>query len=488
MKNIILVSALLPVSVKDIKKGEYEVSISPGGMITTLSQSIKDRKVKWFGWYGFKKHSRKIEELVINTGRDKGLDLAPVSLTEDEVEKFFNMFSNGVIWPLFHGFVEYCRFEESYWNYYRKVNEKFAQKILASIKRDSTVWVHDYHFFLLPKYIKAKNQNAKVNFFLHIPFPSPELFLKLPWRKEIVEGMLNFDFIGFHTEVDKTNFTEVVKQIYPVKERVYKNYVDIFINERKVRVSAIPISIDFKKYEDTAKSKEVESLYRDLKEKYKNMFLILSIDRIDYTKGLVEKLNAYKRFLEKYPEYRKKVVMLVSTAPNVKKLPEYELLEKEFHHKIAEINGTIGTEEWRPVLFINKRLAFKELIAYYRASDVCFIASIKDGLNIVCKEFAASNIDHTGTILLSEFAGASTEIGKYVQLINPYDTESTADAIKTALEQNKKEKEKNMKNLRKHIEEFNIFWWVDAYFKLSEGKKLDKFPELSNYYPLHETL
>ena len=486
LKNLILVSALLPVTVKEIKRGEYEVNISPGGLITTLVQSVKGKNVRWFGWYGFKKHSKKIEELIVESGKERGLDLQPVSLSEDEVENFFNMFSNGVIWSLFHTFVQYCRFNEEYWHYYKKVNEKFAQRIIRFIKRNTVVWVHDYHFFLLPQYIKSKKK-VRINFFLHIPFPSPELFLKLPWRKEIIDGMLSFDFIGFHTEIDKRNFIESVRCIYPVKERKHVYYTDLHVRDKRVRVASIPISIDFKKYEETAKGKDVESIYREIRKKYKETFLILSIDRIDYTKGLVEKLNGYKRFLEKYPEYRRKTVMLVSTAPNIKKLPEYELLEKEFHHRIAEINGTIGTEDWRPVLFINKRLSFNELIAYYRASDICFITPIRDGLNIVCKEYAASNLDLRGAIILSEFAGASTEIGEYVYLVNPYDTENMADTIKKVLEDDKEVKRKKMEDLREHVSKFNIYWWSDTYFKLSEGKGVEEFPLLKETFPLHET-
>ena len=488
MKNyerVILVSALLPVSVKEVKRGEYQVRVSPGGLITTLSQSIKGKKVKWFGWYGFHKHSKKIEQLIKESGEKEGFDLYPVSLTEDEIENFFNNFSNGVIWPLFHTFPQYCRFEEEYWQYYKKVNEKFAEKILKNIDDNTVVWVHDYHFFLLPEILKKKKPDLKIYFFLHIPFPTFENFLKLPWRRDILHGLLHYDFIGFHTKIDRNNFITCVKHFFSVKEKVKEPVVELIFENKKIKTASIPISIDFSKYDNLARSSEVEKIYKELKQRYDDKFLILSIDRIDYTKGLVEKLDAYRRFLEKYPQYLEKVVLLVSTAPNVKNLPEYKELEREFHHKIAEINGTFGTSDWRPVHFINKRLDFYELFAYYRVSDVCFINSIKDGLNIVCKEYASSNIDETGAVLLSEFAGASTEIKEYVYLINPYDREGIADTLNSLLKETNKKREK-MKGLREHISKFDIHWWGETYFKLAEGKKVKRFPKLMDFYPVHE--
>ncbi len=487
MENIILVSALIPVSIKE-ENGEYKAKVSPGGLITTLSQSIKGKSVKWFGWYGSEKYSKHIENIIVEEGKKKGFNLFPVHLTKEEIQYFFNLFSNGVIWPLFHSFTQYCRFNKDYWHFYKKVNEKFAQKILKHIDKDTVLWVHDYQFFLLPEYIKKKNKNVKINFFLHIPFPSPEIFLKLPWRKEIIDGFLNFDFAGFHTQIDKENFINCVKYFYDVKEERSNYFTDLYIENKKIRLAAIPISIDFKFYDTKANEKETVEIFKNLKERYKDKYLIVSIDRIDYTKGLVEKLNGYRRFLEKYPEYREKVILMISTAPNVKKLPEYEKLEKEFHHKIAEINGSLGTEIWRPVLFINKRLSINELIAYYRAADISLITPIKDGLNIVCKEYSASNIDLNGSVILSEFAGASTEIGDFVYLINPYDIENIADTIKKVIEEKQEVKKEKMKKLRKHINEFDIYWWSKTYFKIAEGEKIDKFPKIYNRYPLHEIM
>ncbi len=485
MENIILVSALIPVSIEE-ENGEYKAKVSPGGLITTLSQSIKGKSVKWFGWYGFEKFSKHIEELIIEEGKKKGLNLFPISLSKEEIYNFFNMFSNGVIWPLFHSFTQYCRFNEDYWHFYKKANEKFARKILKHIDKDTVLWVHDYHFFLLPKYIKEKNKNVKINFFLHIPFPSPEIFLKLPWRKEIIDGFLNFDFAGFHTQIDKENFINCVKHFYNVKEEKADYFTDIYIQGKKIRLASIPISIDFNFYDKSARKKETVKIFKDLKEKYKDKHLIISVDRIDYTKGLVEKLNGYRRFLEKYPEYREKVVLMISTAPNVKKLPEYENLEKEFHHKIAEINGSLGTENWRPVLFINRRLSLEELTAYYRTADISLITPIKDGLNIVCKEYAASNVDLNGAVILSEFAGASTEIGDFVYLVNPNDIENIADTIKKVIEEKQEIKKEKMENLRKHINKFNIYWWAETYFKIAEGKNINNFPKIYKNYPLHE--
>ncbi len=477
MENLVVVSAILPIHIKE-ENGTLKAEVSPGGLVTALKQVLKNKKALWVGWGGTPELKEEIKRTIFEAGKKEGFLLYPVSLTNEEITDFFNGFSNGIIWPLFHTFQAYCRFEPQYWEAYKKVNRKFAYTIKDISSEGDFIWVHDYHFFLLPKYIRELGINRKIAFFLHIPFPTPELFFKIPWRVEILEGLLEYDLIGFHTFLDRKNFLDCVDELVegvnilsrePITEISYKG--------KRVKVGVFPISIDFELYD--RKAREIEKYTSDKK-------IIFGVDRLDYTKGLIHKLKAYKRFLEKYPEYHKRVIFMQTVAPNIKKLPEYDSLKVEFEHLVSDINGTFGSIDWTPVYYVARRMKFDDLIRFYRSADVCWVNSIKDGMNLVGKEFAASNIDETGVLMLSEFAGAATELYKDVLLVNPYDIEKTADTLKEALELPLEKKREYMKNLREHIKKYNISWWGNTFLDAAFGKKIEDFPPLEEDYPLHE--
>ena len=486
MGKLIIVSALLPVFIE--KKGkEYLAKVSPGGLITALKQSYEKRKALWIGWHGSDFYSEKIKEIVQKAGKSEGFNLFPVPLKKEERENFFNGFSNKIIWPLFHGFPQFCEFENEYFQAYRSVNQKFAKEILKVVRKDDFIWIHDYHFFLLPKYLKQKNKNLNIGFFLHIPFPSPELFFRIPWRIELLEAFLNYDTIGFHTNIDRKNFLDCIDELIPeIDIKREEPVCTIDFKGRKIKVGIFPISIEFEKYNSTAK--KVDKKIKELKDVFKDKKLIFCADRIDYTKGLIEKVKIYKRFLEKYPQFKNKVVFVEAVSKNIKKAKEYDELKKEFEHKISEINGVFGDKDYQPFIYLQKRLDFEDLISYYRYADVCLITPIRDGLNIVSKEYIASNIDKKGVLILSEFAGASTELFKHSFLINPYDTEKNADILYQALNLNKKERKNKMENLRRHVKKYDITWWVDTFLKVATGKGIEIYPKLEEDIPLHELI
>ncbi len=477
MENLLVISAILPVHIKEDKK-ETKVEISPGGLVTALKQILYGRKAVWIGWGGTEKITEKVKSLIFEAGKKEGFLLYPVSLTREEIEKFFNGFSNGVIWPLFHTFQAYCRFEPDYWEYYKEVNRKFAKQIKKVSTEKDLIWVHDYHFFLLPEYLKKLNVKNKVAFFLHIPFPTPELFFKIPWRVEILKGLLEYDLIGFHTFIDRKNFLDCLDELVGgINITVKEPITEVQYRGRKIKVGVFPISVDFELY--SQKSHKTKGLNFNRK-------IILGIDRLDYTKGLVHKLKTFKKFLEMYPEYHKKVVFIQAVAPNIKKLPEYDRLKKEFEHLVSDINGKFGSFDWTPVLYISRRVKFDELLQLYKSADVCWINSIKDGMNLVCKEYIASRTDDTGVLVLSEFAGAATELYADALLVNPYDIEGSAKLLKKALDMDKKEMKRRMQNLKNHIKKFNIGWWGNTFLSVAFGKKIEDFPLLEEDYPLHE--
>ncbi|WP_457639160.1 alpha,alpha-trehalose-phosphate synthase (UDP-forming) [Persephonella sp.] len=479
MERLLVVSAILPVHITK-ENGDISVKVSPGGLVTALKQVLQNKKAVWIGWAGVDRVSPKIREVIHLEGKKEGFLLYPVALTREERENFFDGFSNGIIWPLFHTFQAYARFQPEYWKAYVSVNRKFAGLIKKVVSKNDFIWVHDYHFFLLPEYLKKAGVKNKTAFFLHIPFPPPEMFFKIPWRVDMLRGLLEYDLIGFHTFIDRKNFLECVSELTPVKNvNSEKPVVQIKYKNRRIKVGVFPISIDFDRYNHLA---------QNAKKPDHRTKIILGIDRLDYTKGLVQKLKAYRYFLEKYPQYHCKVKLVQAVAPNIKKLPEYDRLKVEFEHLVSEINGTFGTDRWTPVHYIYGRIPEEKLIGYYRYADICWVNSVKDGMNLVGKEYAASNIDETGVLLLSEFAGAATEIGEYTLLVNPYDIEGTASAIYRALTMPQKEKKSRMKQLRDHIRRYNIKWWGNCILQTAFGKKIEDFPFMENEIPLHETL
>ncbi|WP_029519821.1 trehalose-6-phosphate synthase [Persephonella sp. IF05-L8] len=478
-ERLFVVSAILPVHVER-KDKKYTVKLSPGGLVTALKQALYKRQAIWLGWGGTHHINKELKQLILETGKKEGFALYPLPLTEEERKNFFDGFSNGIIWPLFHTFPAYARFEPEYWQAYKKVNKKFADYIKKLVSKNDLIWVHDYHFFLLPEYLKNSGVQNKTGFFLHIPFPNPELFFKIPWRIELLEGLLHYDLIGFHTYIDRKNFLDCLDELIDgIQIKVKEPITQIKYKGRTIKVGVFPISIDFEKYNNLAK--QVKPL--DKKRK-----LILGIDRLDYTKGLIHKLKAFKLFLEKYPELHCKVQLVQAVAPNIKKLPEYDQLKIEFEHLVSEINGKFGTDRWTPVRYIAGRLDFEKLIAYYRYSDICWVNSLKDGMNLVGKEYAAANIDENGVLLLSEFAGAATELYKDALLINPYDLEGTAYILYKALTMKDSQKSRRMKNLRKHIKKYDINWWSNAFLEAAFDRKIEDFPVLEEDFPLHEIL
>ncbi|WP_456400460.1 alpha,alpha-trehalose-phosphate synthase (UDP-forming) [Persephonella sp.] len=480
--NLIVVSAVLPIHITK-EKGEYSVQISPGGLVTALKQVLHRRKALWIGWAGSEKITPKMKNLIFEEGKKEGFLLYPVSLTEKEIDHFFNGFSNGIIWPMFHTFQSYCRFEPEYWTAYKEVNKKFARYIKSISTENDLIWVHDYHFFLLPEFLKKLGLKRKTAFFLHIPFPNPELFFKIPWRVEILKGLLNYDLIGFHTFLDRKHFLDCIDELVDgVNVLSTDPITEIKYEGRSIKIGVFPISIDFEYYNSNAEVSSYENF------PYKNYRVVLGIDRLDYTKGLLQKIKSFRRFLEKYPQFHKKVILVQAIAPNIKKLPEYDELKKDLEHLIAETNGYFGTPDWTPIHYLPKRMKFRELINLYRYSDACWVNSIKDGMNLVGKEYIACQVENKGALILSEFAGAAAELKDYACLVNPYDIEGCSEALHRVFSKDPNMKIKKMINLRNHIKRYDISWWGNTILETAFGKKIVDFPELEEDIPLHELL
>jgi trehalose 6-phosphate synthase/phosphatase len=390
------------------------------------------------------------------------------------VENFYYGLANKCLWPLFHYFIEISTFSETHWETYVEVNKKFSQSVIDKIAPGDTVWIHDYQLMLCPKMIKDARPDVNIGFFLHIPFPSFEIFRTFPCREALLEGMLGADLIGFHTYDYERHFLSSVRRILR-KEVQFNRVINGF---REVVVDTFPMGIDYDKFQRKAKEhlaqKENEKselkkqleLHRKGAESGK---LILSIDRLDYTKGVVNRIEAFDLFLTKYPEYLEKVRLLMLTVPSRSDVPEYAKLKKETDELVGRINGKYATVNWTPIWYYYRAMSFDDLIDLYMTSDIAMITPVRDGMNLVAKEFIASRVSGDGVLILSEMAGASKELFEAI-LINPFDKNAMADALLKAITMPVEEQKQRNIGMQKRLSRYTVDYWAKDFMKALQSK------------------
>ncbi|MCK9223849.1 MAG: trehalose-6-phosphate synthase [Candidatus Muirbacterium halophilum] len=485
--RLIIVSNRLPVVIDKKKDGSFSISAGKGGLVTAMAPVLKNRGGVWIGWPGIIEEDgiteQNLGELISKGVKDSGYELEPIILTKKERDNYYEGFSNEIIWPLFHDLISLCNFKDKYWETYLSVNKKISNKIMSKIIKDDFIWVHDYHLLNVASELRQKGYNNRIGFFLHIPFPSLDIFSKLPWRKKILESLLEYDLIGFQTPRDKRNFLQCVRRILrnKVQARGRENLVFIKSQSRDVLVGSFPISIDYEAFKDGADSANVAERAWFLHENLPNRKLILGIDRLDYTKGIPFKLKAFARALEKYPDMQKKVSLVQILVPSRVYIPKYKELKDNIERMVGEINGRFTELGWVPIYYIFRSLKREELLAYYRTSEIALVTPLKDGMNLVVKEFCAANIEETGIVILSEFAGASAQLGKECLLVNPFDVEKTADTIYEAYKMDYKIKRKKMKKMRNSIKKYDIFWWVDNFIKAGVYQSYEEYIPIKDF-------
>ncbi len=391
--------------------------------------------------------------------------LKRVWLTKEEVENFYFGFANQTLWPLCHNVFVKPVFKKKFWDGYRHSNQLFAKAVLKEMGKEKPfVWFQDYHLALMPAMIRKKRPDMRAAHFWHIPWPSAEVFSLCPWAKELMRGLLSNDLMGFHVDSYCNNFLESADFILDADV----NYRDgiIHYEGREIRVRPFPISVDFRAINTLASGREVKKETQSLRtggpREYK--YLSVGVDRIDYTKGIIERLHAIERFLEKYPEYQKKFIHVQAGAPSRTQVPEYIKLNQHLREEVNRINWKFQSGYWKPIHNIMQKIPYSKLLALYRDADVCIVSPLQDGMNLVAKEFAAANVDLSGALILSPFAGASGEMEDAIQ-VNPYDTEKFADSIKKALEMTPSEKKERMKRLRATVRKYDIYRWVSEFIE-----------------------
>ncbi len=469
--RLIIVSNRAPVNIVK-NNGEFHYEESSGGLASGLRAFIERKKkdtaspmeIIWIGWPGADVEDRE------KVGRDieRQFGVRCVFLSDEVMEKFYEGFCNKTIWPLFHYFPDYAVYNKEFWEQYISVNGFFCKAVLDILQPGDVVWIHDYHLMLLPGMIRDKMPDVAIGFFLHIPFPSYEVYRMLPsiWRKKIIEGLYGADLIGFHTHDYRTYFLRSTLRILGLDD----NMGDVIYNNRLVKVESFPMGIDYQKYHDAVNDIKLIEEKNKLKQNLGAFKLILSIDRQDYTKGILNRLSGYELFLENYPQWRQKVVMTMVIIPSRSSIDQYQLTKSQIDEQVGRINGKYGNLEWTPIVYQYRSLSFQELIAMYSLSDVALVTPLRDGMNLIAKEFIASKTDKHGVLILSELAGASDELSESI-IINPNNIEEIADALFEALEMTGEEQALRLDIMQKRLINYDVFNWVSEFLDVLDKVK-----------------
>jgi len=477
-RQLVVVSNRLPLSFKQYK-GELKAVPSSGGLVSALVPILKDHGGTWIGSPGIAGlgddggTSRLSDEAgiqkLLDDSHDDAYRYLPVHLTEEEQTNFYEGFSNEIIWPLFHDLQSRCRFFPRYWDFYQRVNRKFAEAAMSAAKADDIVWIQDYQLMLVASYLRKHRPKSKLAFFMHIPFPAPDIFEKLPWRGAILEGLLEHDLVGLQTLRDERNFVACIRSFLPgAKVERSGDVRRVYYANHKTRVQSFPISIDFKQYSDAAQSAPVVERAAKIRAELRDVHIALGVDRLDYTKGIPERLRAFSCLLSDYPELRGKVALFQIVVPSRETIVGYQNLMAEIERSVTHINGEFGGTGWVPVHYLHRSIPKEELIALYKASNTALITPLKDGMNLVAKEYCASRSDSDGVLVLSEFAGAAPELGKGAVLVNPYDEIGVAEALNRSIHMTREERRRRMSRLRAGIRRHDILHWRDNFFAALE--------------------
>ncbi|MGW8311841.1 MAG: alpha,alpha-trehalose-phosphate synthase (UDP-forming) [Desulfuromonadales bacterium] len=462
-QRLVVVSNRLPIVLNEVEN-QWQIKPGSGGLVTALAPLMHSNRGIWVGWPGCGPEAP-IESLFESFATEHGYQLEPVPLDEDEVDKYYRGFSNEALWPLFHDLLGNCNFSLDNYRTYDAVNRRFA-KITADISTDDDiVWVHDYQLLLTGWYLRQLHPERPLAFFLHIPFPTPDLFRRLPWTGELLRGMLAYDLIGFQTLRDHRNFVHCVTSLMKgvVVTSRHRNHTFLRYEDRLIKVGHFPISIDFRDFAERAATDAVSEAAWYLHENYEKRQLMLGIDRLDYTKGMPERFLAFERALEKYPEMRQKVSMLQVVVPSRTMVPDYIDLKGQLEQLSGRINGRFSEHGWVPLHYHYRSLDPVQLLAHYRTAEIALITPLRDGMNLVAKEYCACSIDNRGVLVLSKFAGAADQLGRHALLVNPYDIEKTADAVYQAFSMTDDERQRRMSLLRAQIKRNDVHRWLETF-------------------------
>jgi trehalose 6-phosphate synthase/phosphatase len=460
--NLIIVSNRLPITVS-AQDGRLRIIPSPGGLATGLRGAHDRAQGLWVGWPGDLTKLTPTQRAALDDECERAR-LVCVELTTEEVEQYYEGFSNGVIWPLFHYLLDRVPLDANQWGAYELVNRKFANAVAPLVKPGSIVWVQDYQLMLVPAMLRERVPDVRIGFFLHIPFPSFEVFRILPWRRQLLEGLLGADLLAFHTSAYARYCITALRHLLDLDITGH----DAAYRGRNVRVAAFPMGVDVARFEALAAQPSVQQRAHAIREEAAPRRVLVGIDRLDYTKGIPRRLLSFERLLKRRPEWRDEVRFIQVAVPSRSGIELYRNYRSEVHEIVGRINGTTSTVTSVPVHYMYRSLPIEEIVALYLAADAMLVTPLRDGMNLVAKEFVASRLDEDGVLVLSEFAGAADELGEGL-LVNPYDIDAVGDTMERALGMSRSERRSRMRGLRARVRSNTVHDWADRFLRELEA-------------------
>lgn len=477
--KLFIISNRLPLKVTKTESNDFEFSRSEGGLATGLGSLTLDVEKHWIGWPGVHAETDAEKETIVSHLRP--YNYHPVFLSPEQIQNFYEGYSNSTLWPLCHYFFAYIEYENKYWESYKQVNELFCQLAVTLLEPGDIVWVQDYHLMLLPQMLRNYTQEVSIGYFHHIPFPSYELFRVLPERAHLLNGLLGADLIGFHTHDYMRHFVSTAERVLDLRFKLDQ----VLLDNRMAYVDAFPMGINYSLYHDAILKPEVQQKAIELKKNYGTHKLILSVDRLDYSKGILHRLRGFALFLERHPEYKERVSLAMIIVPSRGKVDQYSGLKTKIDESIGAINGKYSTINWTPVYYFYHSFNFEELVAMYHIADIALVTPLRDGMNLVAKEYLAAKRDAPGVLILSEMAGASIELRESI-IVNPNDVGEIERAILQALEMPIDEQMRKLRLMQDDISKQTVDKWAMGF--VLEIKKIRSLNEALNRKRIEGTL
>lgn len=472
--KLIIVSNRLPVKAKETSQGDFEFERSEGGLATGLSSLNPKYERHWIGWPGINPR-KKTDMQEMETSLEK-LNYHPVFLSTTQYYNYYEGYSNSTLWPLCHYFFPYARQKRKFWEAYQEVNALFCKKVMQIADRESVVWVQDYQLMLLPQMLRKADGQLRIGYFHHIPFPSYELFRVLPERSQLLEGLLGADLVAFHTHDYMRHFISTVERT--LHREFHLN--EVMVGNRAVHVEALPMGINYDLYSKAPKSKAVKASVKKMKAQFANRKIILSVDRLDYSKGIIHRLVGFESFLIQHPEYHGKTVMAMIVVPSRDKMERYAEMKRKIDERISIINGRYAQVGWTPVCYYYHSFPFEDLVAMYSLADIALVSPLRDGMNLVAKEYIAAKQKSSGVLILSEMAGAAAELSESI-LVNPNDPDQIASAIYQAISMPEQEQKRRLERMQRKVAMQTVNKWADDF--MTEWKNVvDRNRQLNEKY------
>ena len=470
MSRVLTVSHRLPLTARDVR-GSLRLVPSPGGLATALREPHERSEGLWFGWPGDLSGSSSGERREVEAQLREQRAI-PVGITPREMAHYHDGFSNGVLWPLLHYQIDKVHLDaERDWHVYQQVNQRFASAVAAEYRPGDVIWVHDYQLALVPEYLRRKLPHARIGFFLHVPFPAAEVFRVLPWRSELLRGLLAADVVGFHTAGYRHNFAHAAALVLGLDLGL--DTIQAF--GRDVRIGVYPISVDAAVFERESQKPAVAAEVERLRMETGGKRIVLGIDRLDYTKGIPRRLLAIDRFLSREPAARNKVHFIQVAVPTREKVDAYSELRRSVNELVGRLNSHHGTPSAAPIQLLYRSIPFSQMVALYRAADVMLVTPLRDGMNLVAKEYVASRTDDRGALVLSELAGAADELSGALT-VNPYDLSQVSRALVEALDMSEAEQRSRMSAMRNHLRQADVHAWCAAFLRDLQGREPPSLP------------